>query len=124
MARLFGQKLIEAWGQQVIVDNRPAQPGDRDRYRSEGTARRLHVAGDHHYACHRGQPSEPALRLIKDFAPVAGLSEPDDPVLNPSPPASNLREFIALAKARPGQLNYATTGSGRSPTSRASCSAT
>ena len=51
--------------------------------------------------------------IIRDFAPIATLASSEQfLVLNPSVPANTLQEFIALAKSRPGQLNYSSVGAG------------
>ena len=114
IARLTGQKLTEAWGQQVVVDNRG---GGNTIIGSEAMLRAapdgytvLHVTSTHVI-----NPSLLATPYdaIKDFAPIATMVATEIlMVVNPSVPASNLREFIALAKAKPGQLNYGTSGSG------------
>jgi tripartite-type tricarboxylate transporter receptor subunit TctC len=114
IARLTGQKLTEAWGQQVVVDNRG---GGNTIIGSEAMLRAapdgytvLHVTSTHVI-----NPSLLATPYdaIKDFAPIATMVATEIlMVVNPTVPASNLREFIALAKAKPGQLNYGTSGSG------------
>lgn len=117
LARLLAQKLTESLGQQVIVDNRPGAGG------KTGTEIAVKAAPDGHtllmvsasYAVNAA-----IYRLtfdpVKDLVPVAQMaSVPFVLVSNPSLPAGNLKELIALAKARPGQLNYASTGNGSSP---------
>jgi len=57
-------------------------------------------------------PKKP-FQLMRDFEPITGINSSDLlMVINPSVPAKNLKEFIALAKAKPGQLNYASSGPG------------
>jgi len=117
LARLIGQKLTESLGQQVIVDNRPGAGG------KAGTEIALRAAPDGHtllmvsasYAVNAA-----IYRLdfdpVKDLAPAVQMaSVPFVLVANPSLPAGNMKELIALAKAKPGQLNYASTGNGSSP---------
>ena len=117
MARLVGQKLTESWGQQVIVDNRP---GGNTIIGTDALAK----AAPYGYTIilttntHVINPSLiPKLPYdpIKDFAPVGTVYSSEFVlVINASVPAGNLQELIALAKAKPGQLNYATTGAGGS----------
>jgi tripartite-type tricarboxylate transporter receptor subunit TctC len=115
VARLTGQKLTESWGQQVIVDNRSGGNsviGTEIAAKAAPDGYTLLVVTTTHAISASLLPNLP-YDSIKDFAPVAGLSiSPMILVLNPSVPAGNLQEFIALAKSRPRQLNYATTGSG------------
>ena len=114
VARLIGQKLTDAWGQQVVVDNR----GGGNTI--IGSAAMVSAAPDgytllHVTSTHAINPSllKTPYDAIKDFAPVATMVSTETlMVINNAVPANNLQEFIALAKARPGQLNYATSGSG------------
>ena len=114
LARLLGQKLTESWGQQLVVDNRP---GGNTIIGTEALAKAppdgytiLLSSSDHVLLpILLKAPYDP----IKDFAPVTTLADGEFIlVLNPSVPANNLQELIALAKSKPGQLNYATYGSG------------
>ncbi len=115
LARLVGQKLSIKWGQAVIVDNRP---GGNTIIGTEALAKSppdgytiLLVTRDLVLLPHLVSylPYDP----IKDFAAVASLAKAQFIlVLHPSVPANNLQEFIALAKSKPGQLNYATSGLG------------
>lgn len=115
VAHLIGQKLTESWGQQVIVDNRAGGNlviGTEIAAKAVPDGYTLLVITTTHVISANLLPNLP-YDSLKDFAPVASLSiSPMILVLNSSVPASNLQEFIALAKAKPGQLNYATTGSG------------
>jgi len=114
VARLIGQKLTESWGQQVIVDNRG---GGNTIIGTEALAKSppdgytiLLVTSTHII-----NPSLLATPYdaIKDFAPVATVVGTETlMVLYPGVPANDLRELIALAKSKPGQLNYASSGSG------------
>jgi tripartite-type tricarboxylate transporter receptor subunit TctC len=114
LSRLLAQKLTEAWGQQVIVDNRGSAGGIvgfelgakavPDGYtlllaNGAGLTINPHV--------YTKLPYDPA----KDFQPVTQItSGAYFMVLNPSVPAKSVKEFIALAKAKPGALNFAATG--------------
>ncbi len=115
LARLVGQKLTEAWGQQVIVENRP---GGATVIGTEAVAKAapdgytiLLAASTHviNALLMRDLPYD----SFKDFVPVANLIKSEFVlVLHPAVPANNLQQFIALAKSRPGQLNYGTAGNG------------
>ena len=113
-ARLIGQKLTESWGQQVLVDNRA---GANTVIGTEAVAKALpdgytllFQANSHLLTpLLLPTPYDP----IRDFSPIATLTVSEfGLVVNPSVRAGNLQELVALAKARPGQLNYATPGSG------------
>jgi tripartite-type tricarboxylate transporter receptor subunit TctC len=114
IARLIGQKLTDSWGQQVVVDNRG---GGNTIIGSEAVVKAapdgytlLHVTSTHSI-----NPSllKTPYDAVKDFAPVATLVGTETLlVVNPQLAANNLQELIALAKAKPGQLNFASSGSG------------
>ena len=114
IARLLGQKLTESWGQQVVVDNR----GGGNTI--IGTEALVRAAPDGYTilqvtTTHVINPSLLATPYdaIKDFAPVGNLVATETlMVVSPSLPANNLQELIALAKAKPGQLNFGSSGSG------------
>jgi tripartite-type tricarboxylate transporter receptor subunit TctC len=115
LSRLIAQKLTESWGQQVIVENRPG--GNT----IIGTEALVHAAPDGYTILCAGTDHilvpllMPTPYAEKDFAPVATIASGELVlVLNPTFPANNLREVIALAKSKPGQLNYASWGSGSS----------
>lgn len=114
LARVISQKMGETFGQQVVVDNRPG--GNT----VIGTQIVANAAPDGYTllltaSSHVTQPQLLATSFdpIKDFAPVATVSTSDMIlVTNPSVPASNLQELLALAKAKPGSLNFSSAGSG------------
>ena len=115
MARLVGQRLTEAWGQQVIVD---ARVGATGRIAAEHVAR---SAADGYtlmmvtsqFAIGSALYDKLTYDPIKDFAPVALMaSTPFVLVVHPSVPAKSVKELVALAKARPGQLQGGTSGAG------------
>jgi tripartite-type tricarboxylate transporter receptor subunit TctC len=116
LARALGQKLGDLWSQQVVIENRPGAGGN---IAAEIVAR----SAPDGYAWLLGNNSILATNAslyralaydpVKDFAPVALVAvQPNILVVNPQVPASNVKELIALAKSRPGQLNYASSGSG------------
>lgn len=117
VARLLAQKLGDAWGQQVVVDNRPGAGGNVS---AEIVAR---AANDGYtlYICAASFVVNPILYAkplydpVKDFAPVSLISVVQNVlVVHPKLPAAAVKEFIALARAKPGQIHYASTGSGTS----------
>ncbi len=117
VARLVAQKLSDAMGQQFIVDNRPGaggNPGAELVARSPADGYTLVVATTAH-AINPSLFKNLGYSLSKDFAPVSQLtSGPLVIVANPQLPAKNVAELIALAKAKPGELNFASSGNGQS----------
>ena len=114
LARLVGQKLTESWDQQVIVDNRPGGNtiiGSEALVKSPADGYTILLTSIAHVIVPSLLPTP--YDAIKDFAAVATIASNELVlVLHPSVPANTLQELIALAKSRPGQLNYASTGSG------------
>jgi tripartite-type tricarboxylate transporter receptor subunit TctC len=117
LARLFGQKMFEHWGQQVVVDNRPGAGGIIG---SELTAKAppdgytiLIVAPG--YSLNPSLYAKLPYDTLNDFARVCLVAfAPNVLVVHPSVPARTVKELIALAKAKPNSLNYATSGIGTS----------
>ena len=113
-ARLVGQRLSESWGQQVIVENRPGgntMNGTDYVAKSAADGYTILLATSDHILVPLilKAPYDP----IKDFAAVTPVGKTQlVMVINAAVPANNLQEFIALAKSKPGQLNYATPGAG------------
>lgn len=115
-ARLIGQKLTSAMGQQVIIDNRAGAGG------TIGVDMAAKALPDGHTivlasfgnilvgpSLYKSLPYDP----VKDFAPVILVSEPAGMiVVHPSVPVKNFQEFIEHAKKNPGKLNYASAGNG------------
>ena len=116
VARAIGAKLTEAWGPQVVIDNRAGAGG------VIGTDIAAKAVPDGYtllFGTSAGLTINPALSsklpydAVKDFAPVSLLVlNPQILVVNSTVPANTVKELIALAKARPGQLNYASVGQG------------
>lgn len=115
-ARLIGKKLTEAWGQQVIIDNRPGAG------MSLGAAVVAKAVPDG-YTLLMGHPNSltvgPALRAdgsydpLRDFAPVTLLMKAPSMIsVHPGTALTSLQELIAAAKKRPGDMTYGTSGSG------------
>lgn len=117
LARVVTQKLSDSLGQQVLVDNRPGATGNiggeiAARAAPDGYTL-LQVATSH--------ATNPALSVkmpfdpVRDFAPITLLSQaPNLWIVHPSLPAKSMRELIALAKTRPGEINYSSSGTGSS----------
>src|SRR3972149_2977814 len=113
ITRLVAQKLNEAWGQQVIVDNRPggafvivndiAAKGNPDGH-TVGTLLTPHIVNPFVL---KDLPYD----KLRDFTPVTLMViVPGVMTMNPKVPAKNLKEVIALAKAKPSSLNYGSPG--------------
>jgi len=115
-ARVIGQKFNEAWGQPVVVDNRTGAGGNIGaeivaKSPPDGYTLVMGSIGTH--AVNVSLFRKLAFDPIRDFAPVALVMEADGLlVLHPSVPVKTVKELIALAKARPGQLSYASAGNG------------
>jgi len=114
LARLLAPKLGEALGQQVIVDNRPGGNttiASNELLKSAPDGHTLSLPGNSHVLVPHLTRTPLAFDSIKDFAPVASLARTGlFLVVNPNVPAKDLREFIAYAKSRPGELNSAAPG--------------
>jgi len=115
-ARALGQKLTETWGQPVIVDNRPGANG---MIGGEAVAR----AKPDGYTLLLGVPSaltvnqfvykKMAYDPVRDLAPVTQIATNTfGAIVTPSLPAASIKHLVALAKARPGELAYASAGIG------------
>jgi tripartite-type tricarboxylate transporter receptor subunit TctC len=118
LARLIAQKLNESWGQPVVVDNRPGAAG------TVGTAFVAKAAGDGHtllivpagYAGNPGLYKKLPYDHTRDLAPVSCLaSGPLVLVVHPSLPPKSVKELIAFARARPGEINFGSSGAGTLP---------
>jgi tripartite-type tricarboxylate transporter receptor subunit TctC len=116
LARAIGQKLTEAWGQPVVIDNVPGAGGSigADKVAKAPADGYTLLMG--HIGTLAVNPSlYPALPYdpVKSFAPVAWVARvPNVLVVNPAVKAQSIKELIALVKTRPGQLNYGSGGNG------------
>jgi tripartite-type tricarboxylate transporter receptor subunit TctC len=117
LARIVGAKLQESFGQPVVIDNRPGAGGTIAAGEVAKAAPDGHTILQHT----NGQAISPAIYkslpfdTLRDFIPVTQLVATSTVlVANPKLPARSAKELIALAKARPGKLNYGMTGVGNS----------
>ena len=119
LARTIGQKLNEAWGQPVIVENRAGANGNIGanlvaKSPSDGYTLLLTDVGA--LAISPSVFADLPFDPVRDFAPVVLISySPHVLGVHPSIPATTVKELIALAKSRPGELNFATAGVGSAP---------
>jgi tripartite-type tricarboxylate transporter receptor subunit TctC len=112
-ARIIAQGLSASLGRTVVVDNRPGGGGNLSAELAARAAPDGYTAlwGSMSHAVGVSLYAKPGYDLIKDFVPVSLLVlAPLGVSLHPSLPARNIKELIALAKTRPGQIDYATSG--------------
>jgi tripartite-type tricarboxylate transporter receptor subunit TctC len=118
IARLVGQKLSAALGQQVIVDTRAGAGGTigaEAAARSAPDGYTVFLAGVATHGINPNLRSKLPYDAVKDFQPVSLIaSAPLIVVVHPSLPVRNTRDLIALAKSKPGQVTYASNGAGGS----------
>src|SRR3954470_9411053 len=114
-ARAIGEKVGTALGQPFVVENRPgggAIAGTDAVAKSAPDGYTLLMMSNTHTVNESLIQDKPYV-LLRDLVPVAPVNSSDlVMVIHPSVPANNLKEFIALAKAKPGTLNYASSGPG------------
>jgi tripartite-type tricarboxylate transporter receptor subunit TctC len=118
LARMLARRFIADWGAQAIVENKP---GANNQVAAEYVARQpgdgytLFIGPETTFIVNPSLYPHLAYDPVKDFTPIAGLVSINHAlVLNPSVPADSVKDLIALAKAKPGQLNYGDYGVGSS----------
>ena len=117
VSRIIAHKLVTQLGQQIVIDNRGGAGGNIG---AELAARAVPdgytiMLGTNTHAINMSLYAKPGYDLQRDFAPIAlATAAPMVLIIHPSLPAKTVKEFIALAKAHPNKLNYATGGSGSS----------
>ncbi|HET9047054.1 MAG TPA: tripartite tricarboxylate transporter substrate binding protein, partial [Casimicrobiaceae bacterium] len=119
LARIAGDEITRALGQPVVVENKPGAGGNIGMEQgakaiADGYTLTLAPTGNLTVAPHlyAKLPYDPA----KDYAQITVIAAvPNILIVNPSVPARSLSELIALAKAKPGMLNYASPGNGSGP---------
>jgi tripartite-type tricarboxylate transporter receptor subunit TctC len=118
LARLTGQWLSERLGQPVIVENRPGASGNLATeavVRAPADGYTLLMVGPAN-AINASLYNDLKFNFLRDIAPVAAITrEPLVMLIHPSVPAKSVPEFIAYAKANPGKIKMASTGTGSSP---------
>ena len=116
MGRLIGQQFTKSWGQQVVVENRPGANGMLGsdfvaKSAPDGYTLLVGTMGTHgiNASLYRKMPYD----AVQDFSPITALiTSPMLLLVHPSIPARSVGEFIALAKARPGQITFSSVGTG------------
>ena len=116
MGRLIGQQFTKSWGQQAVVENRPGANGILGsdfvaKAAPDGYTLLVGTMGTHgiNASLYRKMPYDAA----QDFSPVTALiTSPMLLLVHPSIPARSVGEYIALAKARPGQITFSSAGTG------------
>jgi tripartite-type tricarboxylate transporter receptor subunit TctC len=118
LGRVLARHFIADWDAQVVVENKP---GANNQIAAEYVARQpgdgytLFVGPETTFIVNPTLYPHLAYDAVKDFTPISGLVSINHAlVINPSVPASSVKELIALGKAKPGQLNYGTYGVGSS----------
>jgi tripartite-type tricarboxylate transporter receptor subunit TctC len=119
LARALGQRLGEAWKQQVVIENKPGgasgQVGTEFAARAAPDGYTLLVTADATLTTNPHVYSKLPYDPINDFAPITGLGiSPQALVVHPSVQASTVAELVELARKRPGEINYGTFGIGTS----------
>ncbi len=116
LARIIAQKMGEHWGQQVVVDNRPGAGGvvgTEMGAKAAPDGYTLTMAVSSAFSINPTLYSKLPYDAVRDFAPIATLGlTPQTLVAYPSAAFKSVREFVAAAKDKPGQINYASLGAG------------
>lgn len=116
VARLLGQKLTESMGKPVVIDNRVGAGGNIGAEfvaKSAPDGYTLLMSSVTTMAINMSLTPKPPYDFERDYAPVSlNAAAPLGLMIHPALPAKSVKEFIALAKARPGELNYFSSGVG------------
>jgi hypothetical protein len=118
VARMLAQKFTDSWGTQVVVENVPGAGGNASGSRVAKAAPDGHTLG---LFIEQQMVVNPSLYTmpfdpVKDFAPISKVAATSQILsVNIALPAKSLKELVALAKASPGKLTYASGGSGSAP---------
>jgi tripartite-type tricarboxylate transporter receptor subunit TctC len=115
LGRAIGQALTDAWGQPVVTENRPGASGNVGTAvaaKSPADGYTLNMVGIS-FAVAPALEGNVGFDAVRDFAPVTLVATVNNVLsVHPTLPAKSVRELVALAKARPGQLTYASGGIG------------
>ena len=116
VGRTIGAKLTEAWGQQILIDNRPGASGNigtEHVAKSLPDGYTLLLATDIQMAINPHMYKSLPFNPDRDFAHIVQAAFIEFVLsVHPSIPANNVRELVAYAKANPGKISYASTGTG------------
>ena len=116
VGRILGQKLTETWGRQILIDNRLGAAGNIGAEfvaKAAPDGYTLLMSSVTTQAISMTLLARPPYDFVRDYAPVTMVaSAPLALMIHASLPAKSTREFILLAKARPGELNYFSSGTG------------
>jgi tripartite-type tricarboxylate transporter receptor subunit TctC len=116
IARLVGNKLSESMGQSFVIDARPGAGGilgTEAAARSAPDGYTLMIGNNSSHGANPALYEKLPFDAVKDFAPIIYFANtPYVLVVHPSLPVNNVKELIALAKSKPGQLNYGSPGNG------------
>ena len=116
LGRLIGQKLQEAWGQAFVYDNKPGASGTiatQLATQAPADGYTLLVSSSGVMAVNQFLMTKLPYDVTRDFVPVAGLGiVPLVMVTHPQNPAKNVQDLVAAAKAKPSEINYASSGIG------------
>src|SRR2546430_6589164 len=118
LARTLAQRFTEAWGQQAIVENKP---GSNNQIAAEYVTKAapdgcsLWIGPEVTFFVNPSLYAKLPYDPVKGFTPISGLVTINHAlIVNPALPVQNVKELIALAKQKPGELNYGTFGIGSS----------
>ena len=118
LARLIGSRLTEAWSQPVIIDNRGGAGGTigaEAGARAPADGYTLTMGGSSNMTVAPALYAKLSYNPLKDFTPIANVARvPYLLVINPRVPAKTVKELVAIARAKPGMLNYSSAGPGSS----------
>ena len=116
IGRLIGQKLGDAWGQPVVVENRPgagAIIGTEAAAKAPADGYTLVMAVSSAFGINPGLVPNLPYDVMRDFALITNVVlTPQTLIVPANSPAKSVKELVALAKAKPGTLNYGSLGSG------------
>lgn len=118
IARLFGHKLSEAWGQSITIDNRPGAGGNLGSNivaKAPPDGYTLLIGSVGPLAVNASLYKDMPYNALTDFAPIVLIATVQNLlVVHPSVPATTVSELVDLARANPGRLSFASTGNGTS----------
>src|SRR5262249_45273344 len=118
LGRVLAQRFTEAWGQQVIVENKP---GANNQIAAEYVAKSppdghtLFIGPEVTFVVNPSLYGRLGYDPVNDFVPITGLVTINQAlIVHPSLPADSVKDLLALARTKPGELNYGTFGIGSS----------